>query len=403
MTAFRYRAVSASGSAADGVLNAPDQNAALEQLSRDGLYPIEIAPTEDKVGKKPGRLSAASRRASAKLVAELGVLVEAGLPIDRALALALEGVERPEVRTRLSDALRQVREGRPLSQALDGAGGLLPSIARPMVEAGEANGRLGAAIVRLGALMETREELRATIVSAAIYPAVLIVVAVGVILVMLLFVIPQFETVFAAEPQAKLPAATTAILAASRFVRQRGLVILLSGLLMVPIAIRLMRAEQIRAGVDRAVLRLPQIGTIITYEQTAQLARTLGVLVGSQVDLPLALAMAQRALTNRHIAAGVAGAVVTLRGGGGLTAPLAASGVLPSLAVGFLRTGEETSSLGPMLNRLADVLEREVRTRIERLLAVLTPAVTVLLGGLVALVIASIMTAILGFNDLALG
>ena len=272
-----------------------------------------------------------------------------------------------------------------------------------MVEAGEANGRLGAAIVRLGALMETREELRATILGAAIYPAVLIVVAVGVILVMLLFVIPQFETVFAAEPQAKLPAATTAILAASRFVRQRGLFILLVGLVMVPIAIRLMRAEQIRAGVDRAVLRLPQIGTIITYEQTAQLARTLGVLVGSQVDLPLALAMAQRALTNRHIAAGVAGAVVTLRGGGGLTAPLAASGVLPSLAVGFLRTGEETSSLGPMLDRLADVLEREVRTRIERLLAVLTPAVTVLLGGLVALVIASIMTAILGFNDLALG
>ena len=124
MTAFRYRAVSVSGSAADGVLNAPDQNAALEQLSRDGLYPIEIAPTEDKVGKKPGRLSTASRRASAKLVAELGVLVEAGLPIDRALALALEGVERPEVRTRLSDVLREVREGRALSQALDGAEGL---------------------------------------------------------------------------------------------------------------------------------------------------------------------------------------------------------------------------------------------------------------------------------------
>jgi len=140
---------------------------------------------------------------------------------------------------------------------------------------------------------------------------------------------------------------------------------------------------------------------LIRYLDAARLARTLGGLVEGGVPLPQALAMSCRAIGNRTIAAAVSGVAAQVKEGGSLTARLAATGALPRMAIGFIRTGEETSQLGMMLERLADVLERDVTLRIQRLIAVVTPLITVLLGGAVAAIIASIMTAILGFNDLA--
>jgi general secretion pathway protein F len=149
------------------------------------------------------------------------------------------------------------------------------------------------------------------------------------------------------------------------------------------------------------MLRLPQIGTLVRFIDTARFSRTLGVLIDGEVPLPAALGMARRSITNSAIASAVGRVAAGVKEGGGLTAPLAAAGVLPKLAIGFFRTGEETSQLGPMLERLADVLDREVKLRLQRLIGILTPAITVVLGAVVALIIASIMTAILGFNDLA--
>lgn len=401
MTAYRYRAVDAAGAASLGAIDAENHGAALAHLRARGLMPIEVAEARAQ-DERRGRVGGAARRAAAKLVGELGVLLGAGLPIDRAFALALDNVEHMPTSVQLAAALREVREGAPFSRALSGTG-LLPPMAQAMIEAGEADGHLAEAMVRLAATLEAREELRRMIIGQAIYPAALLVIAIGVILLMLLFVIPQFDTVFASTPTAKLPAASMAILAASRLTRLYGLYVVLLLGLAVPLAVRAWRTERVRSGVDRFVLEIPQLGTIIRYAETAQLARTLGVLIQGGVDLPVALAMARRSINNHHMGQAVDRAAILLREGGGLTAPLAATGVLPRLAIGFLRTGEETSRLGPMLDKLAVVLDREVRLRIERLVAVLTPAITVLLGGIVAAVIASIMTAILGFNDLALG
>jgi general secretion pathway protein F len=172
---------------------------------------------------------------------------------------------------------------------------------------------------------------------------------------------------------------------------------------LVLVALQLLRRGDVRAVVDRWILRLPQIGILVSYSQTAQFARTLSVLVDGGVALPQALGMAQRSLSNTHLAAAVARVADGLKEGGGLTAPLAATGVFPRIALGFFRTGEETSQLGPMLGRLADVLDRDVRVRLARLIGVLTPVITVVLGAAVAGIIAAVMTAIMGFNDLAVG
>ena len=192
-----------------------------------------------------------------------------------------------------------------------------------------------------------------------------------------------------------------AVIGASRALRAYGLWALpvLAGL---GFAGRQMLARPgARRWFDARVLRVPVLGELVRRVDTARFAHTLGALVDGGVPLPNALMLAQRTIGNSVIADAIGAVAAGLREGGGLSGPLAAAGVLPRLALGFVRTGEETSELAMMLRRLAMVLDRDVRTRLERLVAILTPTITVVLGAVVATIIASIMTAILGFNDLA--
>jgi general secretion pathway protein F len=144
------------------------------------------------------------------------------------------------------------------------------------------------------------------------------------------------------------------------------------------------------------------VGLLVRHVETARFARVLGALLEGGVALPVAMGIAARGIGNQHIAEAVAAVTAGLKQGEGLAGPLAQAKVFPRLAIGFLRTGEETSQLALMSTRLADVLDREVRLRLDGLMAILTPAITIGLGGMVALVIAAILSAILGFNDVAL-
>jgi general secretion pathway protein F len=189
---------------------------------------------------------------------------------------------------------------------------------------------------------------------------------------------------------------------ASEAVRSYGWVAL-AAVVAIVVAVRLwLRRPQVRLSLDRFLLSAPGIGRLVANAETAAFARTLGSLVDGGVPLPTALSIAQRSVSNTHMGAAIAKVATGLKQGGGLSGPLAASGVFPSMALSFLRTGEETAQLGSMLIRLADVLDRSVRSTIQRIIAILTPAITVIMGAVVATVIASIMSAILGFNDLAL-
>jgi len=192
-------------------------------------------------------------------------------------------------------------------------------------------------------------------------------------------------------------------MAASRFLRDDGLAIF-GGLLASGFAVRwVLRRPAGRLVVDRMVLRLPQFGELIRRVETARFARTLGALVDGNVALPYAFALAQKTVGNRTIANALEAVGEGIRTGGGLTGPLAATKMLPRIAIGFFRTGEESSQLGPMLLRLADVLDRDIKVRVQRAIGIATPAITVILGATVGGIIASVMSAILGFNDLAVG
>jgi general secretion pathway protein F len=403
MATYRYRAATAGGQLRTGILEGASRADAIERVKRLGLMPIETVETSSKAGAEPAiRLNSQTRRGIVNAVSELAVLLNAGLALDRALGVCVENIVRPSVKAVFAKLRDRVRHGASLAKAMQESNGAFSPMASAMAEAGEASGQLDTSLARLAETMERAETLRQTIVSSMVYPVLLIVIATSVILLMLLFVVPQFESLFT-DTGAKLPFMTQVVMGASHVVKNYGIVGALGVVAMVFVLLRWLKQPAVRRVVDRQLLNLPVLGPVIKNAETARFARTLGSLLDGGVPLPSALAIAQRAIVNRHMSEAVDKVSSGLRQGGGLSTPLAQTGLFPPMALSFLRTGEETAQLGLMLGRLADVLDREVRNSIQRLIAVMTPVITVAMGAIVATVIASIMSAILGFNDLAVG
>lgn len=400
MSNFAYRAVTAGGASANGEVEAASRELAIAAIRRMGLLPVELRDTGSISQKTATTADNKSRKAVTKGIGELSVLIGAGLQLDRALSLAIQNIDHAGVQAEFAAILAEVKEGKSLSRAMAGNEALFPPMAVAMTEAGEANGKLGEALARLSESLTQADDLRTLIGTSLIYPVILTIVAVAVILMMMLFVVPQFESLFAGSGD-RLPAASQMVMRASQLLRAHGLTLLVAIVVIGFLIRQWLRVPGMRLARDGFLLAMPQIGTLIRYIDTARFSRTLGVLVSGGVPLPVALATAQRTISNRVMSDAVAKVASGVKEGEGLTAPLAATGVFPKLALGFLRTGEETSQLGPMLTKLADMLDRDIKVRLQRLIGLLTPAMTVILGIGVASIIASIMAAILGFNDLA--
>ena len=401
-TTFSYRAILTNGTVGTGFVEATDHAGAIQALRRGGARPILVTAVDQKTATQPKlKVNGKVRLASINLIGELAVLLNAGLPLDRSLSLAIANVEDKVAAAQFTALLDEVRTGVPLSQAMQRRQDIFSPAAAAMAEAGEANGALGLALTRLAEMLERAEALRRLIATSMIYPISLTIIAVGVILLMLLFVVPQFESLFG-QAKDKLPPASAFVMGASRFVRDWGWWLLAAMVGLGFMVRQLFARPAMKLVIDRIVLRVPQLGMLVRYIETARFARTLGVLIDGNVPLPHALALARKTVANSHIGNAIAQVADGVREGGGLATPLAAANVFPKLAIGFLRTGEETSQLGPMLGRLADVLDRDVGIRIQRLIGILTPIITIILGASVAAIIAAIMSAIMGFNELAI-
>jgi general secretion pathway protein F len=399
--AFRYRGTDSHGKRVSGQIDAANRDEAVRRLRQSAIVPIDVTPGAAAQATGAVRRTAKTRTAITRSIGELAVLLNAGIALERAMALMLDSVEDAALRSELGRMQQSVKEGAPLSRTFAERSGLFSPMAAAMAEAGEADGQLGASLERLADALQRDDDLRGMIVTAMIYPLILVVLSVGVIAMMLLFVVPQFESLFAGAED-RLPAASVIIMQASQALRAGWwwMLLLLGGVWLA--ARQMLRQPQTRAASDRWILTVPQIGTLVRSAETARFARTLGVLVEGGVPLPSATLLAGRAIGNSHMAAAVRSVASGMKEGAGLTTPLAAANIFPKKAIGFFRTGEEASELGPMLMRLADVLDRDIKIQLQRLVGLLTPAITVILGAVVATIIAAIMAAILGFNDLAL-
>ncbi len=402
MPTYQYRAVRNDGLVQIGTVEAASHPEMLERVRHLGLIPIEVNET-DAARANPAirKLDGSSRKSVTRAISELAVLLGAGLTLDRALAICLDTISHAATREAFAQLHLQVKQGVPLSRAMLTNSGMFSSMAAAMVEAGEANGKLGTSLDRLAQTMERADELRQVIRSSLTYPIILLIIATSVILMMLLFVVPQFETLFSSA-QGKLPPATQAIMAASHALKNYGVIAVFALIAIILVFRQWLKQPSVRVSVDRLLLNVPHIGKLVISNETSRFARALGSLIEGGVALPAAMAIAQRTFTNQHLAAAIGRVTIGVREGSGLSGPLADTGLLPKVALGFFRTGEETAQLGAMLERLADMLDRDVRNNLQHVISILTPLITVVLGGVVAFVIASIMSAIIGFNDIAL-
>jgi general secretion pathway protein F len=406
MPVFAFSALSEAGDVVSGELQSPDADAVINQLHARGLLPIH-ATERRATANRPDAARFLAWRRDARLSGndlalfsqQLGRLLKAGLPLDRALDILATIAGRRAAPT-VRRTLERVRDGASLSEAMAAQRGAFPASYVSVIRAGEAGGALHAVLTRVAEFLARSEAMRQRVISASIYPAILLAAAAASIGLVMTVVLPQFEPMFR-DAGARLPATTRLVMAGGDLLRQDWWLILL-GLLGGTLAwTRLMRLPQVAAWRDCALLALPVVGSLITRFEVGRFCRTLGMLLSGGVAAPKALALCGATVGNRGIAAAIETAATRFSHGEGLASPLARSGRFPALALQFIRIGEETGRLEEMLAETADIYDQEVQRLLDRLLAMLVPAITIVMGLIVALIIASVMTAMISINDLA--
>jgi general secretion pathway protein F len=399
---------------ASGRADAASAEQVVLRLKAQGLVPVAVDRAD--VAVAPGPVSAAAPEATRRptwrrarpvnrrdvldLTHELAVMMRAGLPLAYALRVLIEMNAKPAVQALLRQVLGDVKGGSPLSRALSRHGALFGPFYISMVRAGEASGQLADMLERLSEQIARLAALRESVVSAAIYPAILLLVSLLSLAGMIGFVVPQFEQLFADMGDA-LPLATRFVLVLSHHLRDWGhawvLVLALAGWF----TARWARQPAGQASVQAAVLRLPLVGPIVQRFQIAVFARTLGTLVGGGVPLMAALDIAVDTVSSRPVRAALGGMLAPVKSGVRLAQAMTGTRQFEPLAVNLVRVGEETGRLGPMLTELASLTDQRIETGIKRLLTLLEPALIVALGALIAGIIVSILLGILSVNEIA--
>ncbi|HEX7327301.1 MAG TPA: type II secretion system F family protein [Casimicrobiaceae bacterium] len=413
MPLFSYRAVSTSGDVASGELEAANEAEIVDRLRDQGLMPMRIAATA--LAGAPG---AAARGAASRPVArlfaprrvtrdnllsitrELATLLQAGLPLDRALELLINLAPSAPVATMLQGIRDEVRGGRSLSQALDARREVFSRFYVNIVRAGEAGGALATVLKRLAETMDRSKELRESIRSALIYPTILVGVAVMSVMILLVFVVPQFESTFAQAGKA-LPIPTQVVIVAGTFLQHWWWALIPAIILLVLWFRRRGRIPAVRRSRDAKLLRMPLVGDLLTKLEVARFARTLSTLIGNGVTLLGALAIVKETMGNLVLSDALDGVIARLREGKGFGRPLADTGLYPRLATQMILVGEESGRLEEMLTRVADVYDREVAVGTRRFLAVLEPVLILGLAVLVGGIVFSVLLGVMGMNELA--
>jgi general secretion pathway protein F len=408
MPLYSYRAVSSAGDVSTGELEAANETEIVDRLRDQGLLPMQIAQSLGVAAgaateRAPRQSLFAPRRVTRDnllaITRDLATLLRAGLTLDRALELEISLATSLPVAVMLQGIRDEVRGGKSLSQALDARRDVFSRFYVNIVRAGEAGGALGTVLTRLSETMERNKELRDSVRSALIYPTILIFVAVASIMILLVFVVPQFQTTFAQAGKA-LPIPTQIVIAVGTFLRDWWWAAIPAVALAVLWFRRRGRNPAVRRVRDARLLRTPLLGDLIAKIEIARFARTLSTLLANGVTLLGALAIVKETMGNVVLSSGFDGVIAKLREGKGFGRPMAETGLYPRLATQMILVGEESGRLEEMLTRVADVYDREVATGIKRFLAVLEPVLILSLAVLVGGIVFSILLGVMGMSEL---
>lgn len=405
MPDFDYVALDTAGREKRGSIPAPDQSEARALLERRRFYVVSVEPGTGARAAPRGRplLSLGARRLNAKQLTlftrQLATLIEVS-PLEESLRTAARQSEQDHVRAIVGVVHSGVVEGRRMSEAMAREPRSFPALYRAMVSAGESSGTLPAILARLADLLERQAQVRGKVTTAVAYPVVLAVVALFVVAALMIFVVPKVVEQFDTVGQ-QLPLLTRMVIGLSAFLTGWWWALLIGLAVAALIGWRALRDPAIRLRFDRALLRLPLIGRLIRDLHAARMARTLSTMVGARLPLVEGLTLTTQTIHNRALRAASENIVDTVRGGGSISGALRRAGVFPPLLVYLAASGEASGRLDMMLERAADYLEREFDGFTATALSLLEPAIIVVMGGIVATIVLSILLPILQLQTLA--
>ena len=404
MPAYVFKALDSSGKVIEDTRNADSEQSLIRQLQIEGYMPMKVsldAPSSWSFKLKPKAKFRLSQKEILLFSRELSTLLQAGLPLDRALRVLMDlSGDNSNLNIVVSDILEKVKGGKNLSEALESQDGVYSRFYINMIRAGEAGGSLEDVLDRLIEYLESSLELRNSVVTALIYPVILVTMSVGSIMLLLTFVVPQFTEMFESAGK-ELPIPTQVVVGVSEWLQSYWWLLLLLIVLAVH-GMKFMVANPARKlRFDRNLLRTPLAGDIICHMETANLCSTLGTLLVNGVSLLTALTIAKGTVGNSSLREVLVEAETNLRNGKGLSKALIESGQFPKMAVQMIKMGEESGKLEEMLLNVAETYAKELRITIQRMLAMLEPALILGMGVVIAGIIISILMAILSVNDLA--
>ena len=407
MPAYRFEALQADGALRRGTLEADSQKSARAQLRAQTLVPLkveaissgsDIDPTQAWWSRPMGSARAFSPSQRAVWTRQLAGLVGSGLPIERALSALTDESDHERQRHLMAAIRAEVNSGSSLGRALAMHPAEFPLIDRAVIAAGEESGHLGEVLGQLANDLDDQQVLRAKLLSAALYPAIVTLVALVIVIFLVTSVVPQVAGVFAGS-QRQLPWLTVAMLALSDFVRHWGLWLMLLAMAAGLAGQKALQQPALRLKFDAAWLQLPLIGRLARGYNSARFASTLAMLTAAGVPILRALQAAADTLSNQALRADALEALVRVREGAPLGTALAQHGRFPGLLSMFARLGEQTGQLPIMLQRAATQLSTEVQRRAMALATVLEPLLIVAMGGMVMLIVLAVLMPIMELNQ----
>ncbi len=402
MKRFAYTAVATDGQRIEGEMDAADEATVVDNLQGSGYLPVatkELTPSALQTDLNILSTDRVSGTDVHNLTRELATMLGAGLPLAQALSTLTSLTEKAALRDLLERVRSGVESGASLSDALEKSGGPFSDFYTSLVRSGEATGALELVLQRLADYQQRSKQLRDAIFSALLYPAILLIVAGSSLVVLLVYVVPQFQALF--EDLGKsLPWSTEIVVWMANVLQRYWWTLpIVAGLSYVG-ARALLADPKIRRQWHALVLGLPIFGELVIRIEVTRMCRTLGTLTSNGIDLLDGVVLVRDTATNVVVADALNAVAKDLEHGLGLSQPMAATGCFPQLAIQMIKVGEETGALSAMLLKLADIYDEQAQTSIKRMLAILEPILILGLGLLIAFIIVSILLAILSLNEL---
>ncbi len=398
MTMYYYKAVTPNGETLEGQLDVASHEEAIGKLQDAGNIPLEVREADGGAsGSLFGALFKKKALREAQIVQftqQLATLLGAGQPLDRALQILLDLPEDEKARRMLERIRDQVRGGTPLSDALEGEHGSFSRLYINMVRAGEAGGSLHDTLARLADYLERSANLKSSVINAMIYPAFLVGMVLLSLMVLLIYVVPQFAPMFE-DMNIEMPFITKLVLAVGSTLQSFWWLIMAAIVFGAGWLRRQMADPVARLKIDERLLKMRVAGDIIRKIETARLSRTLGTLLKNGVPLLNGLTVSRNVMTNTVLAEAVGNAAEDVKTGGGLGYALTQSKRFPKLALQMISVGEESGELDTMLLKVADTFDIEVKNTLDRLLAALVPATTIVMTVMVAMIMMAIVLPIM--------